>query len=110
MKKVIATVLKPRPSDFGISERMGKECYFKDGVFVQKGDDGGDDYLKCEFARCDNGDPITVGSFYETDDDGIVQVTGLTLTWYFRCKFNAINGDGFEVKGLDSSQFDREFW
>jgi len=108
MKRVIATVNRPRPSDFDIVEKIGRHCHFDDGVFAHN-DGEGDSYFQCELPRCDNGDLIAIGDLYEVEGD-CVRVVAMSLCANFYCRFDVINGDGFLVKGLKSYHFDKAIW
>ncbi len=79
MKKIIPTTNRPRPADFDIVEKIGRNCYFQDGVFIHS-DSEGDSYLSCELPLCQNGDRIEVGNLYKvTYDFGYVTVVQMKL-------------------------------
>ena len=109
MKKVIATVNKPRPSDFGISEKISRHCYFDDGVFVYNNGEG-NSYFQCELLLCENGDHIEIGSLYNTCY-GIVNVGSMQLRsgviQVFDYEVLDEDGDILEMLGYE---FKSVFW
>ena len=109
MKKVIATVKKPHPSDFGISEKTSRHCYFDGGVFVHDNGEG-HSYFECELPLCQNGDRIEIGSLYNTCY-GIVNVGSMQLRSGVIQVFDyeVLDDDGniMEVLGYE---FDSIFW
>ena len=109
MKKQIATINRPRPSDFGIVEKVGKHCYFDDGVFVYNSGEG-HCYFECELPLCRNGDRIEVGSLYNTSD-GVVKVISMKLSnGVNQCFDYEVFDDDSDILELLSWDFKSIFW
>lgn len=112
MKIKIPTKNRPRPADFDIVERIGRNCRFEDGVFIYN-DGEGDDYFSCNLPLCRNGDRIQVGNLYEvTYDFGYVRVIKMDLqpsvhqpwiiTW--------LDTDGESIESGYDDNFQSIFW
>ena len=97
-------------ANFGIGDRIARHCKWRDGVFVYKNSNG-EMYFNCELPLCQNGDPIEIGSLYNTFI-GIVQVLTMNLTSHVNQTFTHIvldeNGDSTEI--LHSREFISIFW
>lgn len=67
MKKQITVCSSNRSSykEFGINDRVGRNCRFEDGVWIHN-DGEGDSYFSCELPLCRNGDRLEVQGIYTT--------------------------------------------
>ncbi|MEG4350188.1 hypothetical protein QUA74_10650 [Microcoleus sp. LAD1_D3] len=99
-----------KSANFGISDRIGRHCKWRDGVFIYKNSDG-EMYFQCELPLCQNGDRIQLSSLYNTNR-GIVQVLAMNLTSHVNQDFIYIVLDetGERTKTLHGHQFISIFW